>query len=1026
MASPQTENQPLFHTLSAEQTLKTLQVDEKRGLSSTEVAARIQQYGHNELPKPESESLWEKIREQFEDLLVRILCLAAVISFVVSLFETEKEEHAVPGWVEPLVIFTILVLNAVVGIYQDYDAEKAIEALKELQSIDALVLRDGSWIHVPSRDVVPGDIVQVQQGDKVPADIRIVEIKTASIRIEQSALTGESQAVLKTLDGISNQKATISEKHNLIFSSTLVSSGNAIGVVVATGSSTEIGKIDTAIRETENEDTPLKKRLEEFGETLAKAIGIICVIVWIINFRNFSDPVHGGFIRGCLYYFKVAVALAVAAIPEGLPAVITTCLALGTRRMAKERAIVRKLPSVETLGCTTVICSDKTGTLTTNEMVVKQFILYGDNTNDFLTSDVSGISYQPEGDVSGIKQGDINRNANLRRLVECMSLNNDAKLIKNLNKYTRSGLPTEAALKVLVEKLRRYDDAILTGGSAEIYGEHINRDYDKVATLEFTRDRKSMSVLAKNKTNNKSIMFIKGAPDYLIKNSSQVLLKNGTVAPLDQNAKKQLLEKVNHMAEKGLRTLALCYKEKCGVLEGYTGASHPAHKHLADPERYAELETEPIIIGVVAIQDPPRPEVAEAIRKCKKAGISVIMITGDIKETAQAIGKEIGILNASEIAGSSYTGSEFEHFSEDKQQELLNKCLAQSGGLIFSRTEPRHKKILVKELSSLNQIVAMTGDGVNDAPALKQAHIGIAMGINGTEVAKEVFDMVLADDNFSTIVKAVEEGRAIFANMKAFIRYMISSNIGEVVSIFVSSVLGIPDGFNSIQLLWVNLVTDGFPATALSFNPPDPDIMNKPPRRHDEPIITPIVFVRYLIIGTYVGLATVLIFTYWYVGYDWSGDGHSLVTFSQLANWSECSNDALTVANFGKYTQFEKNPCSYFTVGKQKASTLSLTVLVVIEMFNALNALSEDSSILTIGLFANPWLLVAIFMSMTLHCVILYVPFFAQIFGTAPLNQNDWLLVLMFSFPVVILEETLKFVNRQRNKAAAAERKKLE
>jgi Ca2+-transporting ATPase len=1026
MASSQTENQPLFHTQSLEQTLKSLQADEKRGLSATEVAARLEKYGHNELPKPEGESIWEKIKEQSEDLLVRILCLAAVISFLVSLTEDNHEEHAVPGWVEPLVIFTILILNAAVGIYQDYDAEKAIEALKELQSIDALVLRDGSWIHVPSRDVVPGDIVQIQQGDKIPADIRLIEIKTASIRIEQSVLTGESQAVLKTLDAVSNQKATISEKHNIVFSSTLVSSGNAIGVVIGTGASTEIGKINTDLQETENEDTPLKKRLEEFGETLAKAIGIICVIVWVINFRNFSDPAHGGFIKGCLYYFKVAVALAVAAIPEGLPAVITTCLALGTRRMAKERAIVRKLQSVETLGCTTVICSDKTGTLTTNEMVVKQFVLYGDNTTDFLTSDVSGISYQPEGDVTNIKQGDINRNASLRRLVECMSLNNDSKLIKNLNKYTRSGLPTEAALKVLVEKLKRYDDAILTGGNAEIYGEHISKDFDKVATLEFTRDRKSMSVVTRSKANGKTVMFIKGAPDYLIKNSSQVMLRNGTVAPLDQNAKKQLLEKVNHMAEKGLRTLALCYKEKCGVLEGYTGASHPAHKHLADPDRYAELETEPIIIGVVAIQDPPRPEVAEAIRRCRKAGISVIMITGDIKETAQAIGKEIGIINASEINGSSFTGVEFEHLSEDKQQEILNKCLSQNGGLIFSRTEPRHKKILVKELSSLNQIVAMTGDGVNDAPALKQAHIGIAMGINGTEVAKEASDMVLADDNFSTIVKAVEEGRAIFANMKAFIRYMISSNIGEVVSIFTSSVLGIPDGFNSIQLLWVNLVTDGFPATALSFNPPDPDIMSKPPRRHDEPIITPTVFVRYMLVGTYVGLATVLIFIYWYTGYDWSGDGHSLVTFSQLANWSECTNDSLVVTNFGKYTSFKENPCSYFTVGKQKASTLSLTVLVVIEMFNALNALSEDSSILTIGLFANPWLLVAIFMSMSLHCVILYIPFFAQIFGTAPLNQNDWLLVLMFSFPVCILEETIKFVNRQRNKAEEANRKKLE
>jgi len=375
------------------------------------------------------------------------------------------------------------------------------------------------------------------------------------------------------------------------------------------GPNTEIGKINKDLQETEDEDTPLKKRLEEFGETLAKSIAVICVVIWVINIRNFSDPAHGGVIMGCLYYFKVAVALAVAAIPEGLPAVITTCLALGTRRMAKEKAIVRKLQSVETLGCTTVICSDKTGTLTTNEMVVKELVLYGDSTDNLLSSQVSGISYQPEGEVTGIKKGEINQNASLRRVIECMSLNNDAKLIKTLNKYSRSGLPTEAALKVLIEKLRNYDDVILTGGSAEVYGEHITRDYTKVATLEFTRDRKSMSVVARDNRTKKNVMFIKGAPDYLIQGSKSVLLRNGKVAPLTEANRAQLLEKVNSMAQKGLRTLALCYKEDCGPLADYNGPQHPAHKLLENPDKYADYETNPTIIGVVAIQDPPRPEV---------------------------------------------------------------------------------------------------------------------------------------------------------------------------------------------------------------------------------------------------------------------------------------------------------------------------------------------------------------------------------------------------------------------------------
>jgi Ca2+-transporting ATPase len=445
--------------------------------------------------------------------------------------------------------------------------------------------------------------------------------------------------------------------------------------------------------------------------------------------------------------------------------------------------------------------------------------------------------------------------------------------------------------------------------------------------------------------------------------------------------------------------------------------------HILRPK----LEQNPILIGVVAIQDPPRPEVTEAIRLCRNAGISVIMITGDIKETAQAIGKEIGIVSESELVYSSFTGQEFEQFSPQKQKEILTNALEKNGGLLFSRAEPKHKKILVKELANLNQIVAMTGDGVNDAPALKQANIGIAMGINGTEVAKEASDMVLADDNFATIVKAVEEGRAIFANMKAFIRYMISSNIGEVVSIFMSSILGIPDGFNSIQLLWVNLVTDGLPATALSFNPPDPEIMNKPPRKHDEPIITPWVFTRYVVVGTYVGLATVGIFIYWYCYYDWAGDGHTLVKFGELSNWSECVASTWTgthIANYGEYTQFTKDPCLYFTLGKQKASTLSLTVLVMIEMFNALNALSEDSSLLTIGLFCNPLLWVAIALSVILHCAIIYIPFLGNIFGTDPLSKNDWILVIVFSFPVCLIDEVLKFVSRQRIRAAQAKIKK--
>eukprot|EP00331_Platyophrya_macrostoma_P034737 CAMPEP_0176439360 /NCGR_PEP_ID=MMETSP0127-20121128/19894_1 /TAXON_ID=938130 /ORGANISM="Platyophrya macrostoma, Strain WH" /LENGTH=1040 /DNA_ID=CAMNT_0017823609 /DNA_START=27 /DNA_END=3149 /DNA_ORIENTATION=- len=1024
---------PAFHTYDEAQTLKELEANAKLGLSSDEAKARLEKYGLNELDKEEPESIWEKIKEQFEDLLVRLLLIAAIVSFAVSQFE-EKEEHSVPSWVEPAVIFTILILNAVVGIYQDYNAEKALDALKELQSVDALVLRDGGWTQIKSKELVPGDIVQVSQGDKIPADMRLLEIKTTSLKVEQSALTGESQPVGKYPDVIKKADAVITEKLNLLFSATLVATGTAIGVVFATGMSTEIGKVqdevDEAKKEKAEEDSPLKKRLDEFGDILAKCIGVICLIVWVVNYQNFDDPVHGGFFLGCLYYFKVAVALAVAAIPEGLPAVITTCLALGTRRMAKENAIIRKLPAVQTLGCTTVICSDKTGTLTTNEMAVREFFVFGKSASEFIESEVEGINYEPVGAVSSLNKEDFKKNKNLATFLDSMYMNNESKLLREKGRTIRTGLPTEAALKVLVEKIGKYSD---DGGNAqdgenetiEKYGTKLSQNYKKLAVLEFTRDRKSMSVVCRDLKAKSNVMFIKGAPDYLLNKARSVVVSSGQIVNLSEDNKKQIAAKVNSMAKKGYRTLAICMKKECGILSDYDGPHHKAHKQLEDFDKYAALESDPILIGVVAIQDPPRPDVKGAIEACRRAGISVIMITGDIKETAQAIGKDIGILTEDEFGIKSFTGAEFDKIPEAKQKQILRNTISNVGGLIFARTEPKHKRALVKLLSGLNQIVAMTGDGVNDAPALQQADIGIAMGIAGTEVAKEASQMVLADDNFSTIVKAVEEGRAIYANMKGFIRYMISSNIGEVVSIFLSSLLGIPDGFNSIQLLWVNLVTDGLPATALSFNPPDPLIMKKPPRKHDEPIVTQWVFTRYLVIGSYVGFATVGIFVYWYTAFDWALDGHPLVTFDQLAHWSECSHwEGFKVANYGDF-DFTKNPCGYFTFAKTKASTLSLTVLVIIEMFNAINALSEDSSLLQIGFWGNPLLLLACTLSVVLHCGILYIPFLQKIFGTAALDKNDWLLALAFSFPVFIFEEILKAISRGKNALEfAAEKRK--
>jgi len=476
----------------------------------------------------------------------------------------------------------------------------------------------------------------------------------------------------------------------------------------------------------------------------------------------------------------------------------------------------------------------------------------------------------------------------------------------------------------------------------------------------------------------------------------------------------------------------MAIREDVGDLSDYDGPSHAAHAKLLNPASFIELEQGMVFVGICGIKDPARPEVAPAIAECVTAGIRVVMITGDTQPTAEAIAKEIGIFHEGESTKSrSFTGAEFFALSESERVRLLT---SHHQAMVFSRTEPKDKQELVKMLRAAGEVPAMTGDGVNDAPALKQAAIGIAMGIAGTEVAKEAADMVLADDNFATIVAAVEEGRSIYSNMKAFIRYLISSNIGEVASIFITALTGLPEGLIPVQLLWVNLVTDGPPATALGFNPPDADIMRRPPRRADDQLITAWVLTRYMVIGLYVGFATVGVFAYWFVYYDWSEYGHPLVNIEQLANWGKCLDfpaDSYTPsftewAASGYGMDLSAKPCDYFTKGKVTASTLSLSVLVVIEMLNALNALSEDSSLLQMPPWANPWLLVAMAFSIGLHAVILYVPFCAQIFSIVPLTFNDWMLVMAFSSPVIFIDELLKMIGRAMARSQLAARMKEE
>ncbi|XP_022258376.1 calcium-transporting ATPase sarcoplasmic/endoplasmic reticulum type-like [Limulus polyphemus] len=690
----------------------------------------------SELPAEEGKPLWQLILEQFDDLLVKILLLAAIISFALALFE--EHDGQITAFVEPFVILLILIANAVVGVWQ--------VRLTSVQHLSALELEEMTSI-----------------------DSRTF-----------SCLLGESVSVIKHTDAIPDVRAVNQDKKNIIFSGTNIASGKARGIVIGTALDTAIGKIRTEMSETEEVKTPLQQKLDEFGEQLSKVISVICVAVWAINIGHFNDPAHGGsWIKGAIYYFKIAVALAVAAIPEGLPAVITTCLALGTRRMAKKNAIVRSLPSVETLGCTSVICSDKTGTLTTNQMSVSRFFIM-DHVEDKNVAlhefEVTGSTYEPIGEVfkDGKKVQSSDYDA-LNELATICSMCNDSSIDFNEYKqmFEKVGEATETALIVLSEKINpfNFEKSGLTRRDAALVVNHgVQAMWRKEFTLEFSRDRKSMSSycvpIKPVRLGTGPKMFCKGAPEGVLDRCTHVRIGSKKI-PMTNTIKNRILETTRHYGT-GRDTL------RCLALATIDDPMKPEEMDLADSTKFHLYETGMTFVGVVGMLDPPRKEVFDSIQQCRAAGIRVIVITGDNK----------------------------------------------------------------------------TGDGVNDAPALKKAEIGIAMG-SGTAVAKSAAEMVLADDNFSSIVAAVEEGRAIYNNMKQFIRYLISSNIGEVVSIFLTAALGLPEALIPVQLLWVNLVTDGLPATALGFNPPDLDIMERPPRKADESLISGWLFFRYMAIGDF-------------------------------------------------------------------------------------------------------------------------------------------------------------------------------
>ena len=872
-----------------------------------------------------------------------------------------------------------MILNAVVGVSQESSAEKAIAALQEYSANEANVLRnDGHVSRVKADDLVPGDIIYVAVGDRIPADCRVIDIESNSFAVDQAVLTGESESVRKDDSAvIKDEKAVLQDQVNILFSGTTVVKGKAKAVVVLTGPNTAIGDIHESITAQISEPTPLKQKLNDFGDNLAKVITVICILVWLINIPNFNDPSHGSWAKGAIYYLKIAVSLGVAAIPEGLAVVITTCLALGTRKMAAKNAVVRSLPSVETLGSCSVICSDKTGTLTTNQMSVNKLVYLNEAGSDLVEYDIEGTTFAPKGAISlngKVAENLSKTSSTVRQMTEVAALCNDARLAYDSRSgvFSNIGEATEGALRTLVEKIGPCAPA---GTHPEDCVHYANGAYEKslgrLATYEFSRDRKSMSVLVGN--DKKQKLLVKGAPESIIDRCSHTVLgADGKQVPLDKKLANLLMKEVVEYGNRGLRVIALA------SIDDVTG--NKLINTAETTEQYAQLEQNMTLLGLVGMLDPPREEVPKSIRQCKEAGIRVIVITGDNQNTAESICRQIGVFGQHEdLTGKSFTGRQFDNLSPNEQREAAKKAS------LFSRVEPGHKSQLVDLLQSLGEVVAMTGDGVNDAPALKKADIGVAMG-SGTDVSKLAADMVLADSNFATIEVAIEEGRSIYNNTQQFIRYLISSNIGEVVSIFLTAALGMPEALIPVQLLWVNLVTDGLPATALSFNPPDHDIMKRQPRKRDEPLIGGWLFLRYLIIGTYVGLATVAGYAWWFMYYA----GGPQITFRQLSRFHHCSAD------------FPEIGCEMFSNDMAKAgSTVSLSILVTIEMFNAMNALSSSESLLTLPLWKNMMLVYAIALSMALHFALLYTPGLQTLFAILPLNATEWKAVVYISAPVM-------------------------
>jgi Ca2+-transporting ATPase len=882
----------MWHTKEPEQIFTELATS-IQGLTEAEAEKRLEESGYNELKKQKGRGVLTIFFEQFKDLFIGVLILATVVSFLLG--------ENIDGYV----ILVIIFINAVMGLAQEYKAEKAIERLRELSSPSATVLRDRNIRAIPARAVVPGDIIILKAGDFVPADGRICE--ASYLRVDEASLTGESVPSTKVTEIMPD--VSLADRENMVYLGTVVTDGRGKAVVTATGMNTEMGKIAEEIQSIKVEKTPLQEKLENFSKYLAGIIGGLCVLIFVLGILRGIDTFE---------MFLTAVSLAVAAIPEGLPAIVTIVLALGVQRMIKRNALMRRLRAVETLGSATIICSDKTGTITRNEMMVSHVYVAG------RVYTVTGQGYSPEGSFSlhsdsDPHPGSVELDTQLLFLLRIGALCNDSRITGE----SIMGDPTEASLLVSAAK-------------AGLYKQELEVQYPRVKEIPFSSERKLMTTI--HQMDSTYHVYTKGAPDVILDLCTHVL-EGGTIKELTRKKKEEILSVYHEMASQALRVLAMALKD----IETLPQDTESAERDL-------------IFVGIQGMRDSPREEVRNAISTCRKAGIKSMMITGDYKATAVAIAKEVG------ITGEALTGQELEQLTDEQLRDVVD------GIGVVARVSPEHKTRIVTALKSKGHIVAMTGDGVNDAPSLKKADIGIAMGITGTDVAREASDMVLTDDNFASIVKAVEEGRHIFDNIVKFIYFLLCCNVGEIFVLFLAILLGLPRPLIPIQILWINLITDGFPALALGVDPPEECIMDRPPRNFQESI-----FAR--------------------------GRGASIVEMGLVMS---------ILVLIGFY---------FFGQGDVHARTLAFSSLVFVQLAHAFNTRSEKRSIFRVGVFTNMWLVGAVIISISLQIAVVYLPVLQPIFGTSPLHVEDWLVILGLSGVVVAageLKKTLKSDNRKQ------------